>query len=233
MSEKIVNRKNQLAQAFFSWLNKVVLGVHFKGLEFAGLENIPASGPFLVIANHQSRWDGLLVMKAINRVANYMVSPNELRGFQGNVIKSMGGFPADRRFNLLPYIEERVRKGEPIVIFPEGNVFRDGVIHPFKDGAARVALMCHEIGVVLPIVSMAIAYGYRTAKVSVSRAVPVVDELNLGNIKDRNLIRQLSVWLQEKMIVDVEALKKSSSPVAFDSLRRSEDNDRLTEREIA
>src|SRR5262249_15512274 len=149
-------------------------------LKFSGLENIPVDGPFLAIANHQSRWDGLLLFKAINRVANYMVSPNELKGFQGRVIKSLGGFPADPRFNLMPYMEERLLKGEGIAIFPEGNVFRDGIMHPFKKGAARLILTCYEKGIDLPVIPIAIHYEGGAAHLTASGPMNLEDTILLG-----------------------------------------------------
>jgi 1-acyl-sn-glycerol-3-phosphate acyltransferase len=192
----MVDRKNNLAQSFFTWLNKVVLGVHFQELKFSGLENIPSSGPFLAIANHQSRWDGLLLFKAINRVSNYMVSPNELKGFQGSVIESLGGFPADPRFNLLPYMQERLLKGEGIAIFPEGNVFRDGVMHPFKKGAARLIVACREKGIDLPVIPVAIHYQGTVAHLVASDRIDL-EEAMIG--KQTELIEAITCELQERV----------------------------------
>lgn len=227
----MVDRKNNLSQSFFTWLNRVVLGVHFQELKFSGLENIPSNGPFLAIANHQSRWDGLLLFKAINRVANYMVSPNELKGFQGSVIKSLGGFPADPRFNLLPYMQERLLKGEGIAIFPEGNIFRDGTIHPFKKGAARLIVACHEKGIDLPVIPVAIHYQGTVAHLVANSRIDLKETMLL---KQTDLIEAVTCELQERVVSMRNILMRttSSTPVEVQSLANLSDKT-VRRREIA
>lgn len=230
----VVDRKSQIAQCFFTWLNQVVLGVHFQDQKFSGLEHIPESGPFLAIANHQSRWDGLLLFKAINRVANYMVSPNELKGFQGRVIKSLGGFPADPKFNLLPYMEERLLKGEGIAIFPEGNVFRDGIMHPFKKGAARLILACHEKGIDLPVIPIAIHYEGASVHLAASRPVNLEETIQLGKQRQTGLVEAVTDQLQEGVSAVRNMLMKSASTLSIEAQRIAKLSDQPSRRcEIA
>jgi 1-acyl-sn-glycerol-3-phosphate acyltransferase len=217
----MVDRKNKIAQSFFTWLNKVVLGLHFQELKFSGLEHIPASGPFLAIANHQSRWDGLLLFNAINRVANYMVSPNELKGFQGNVIRSLGGFPADPRSNLLPYMQERLLHGEGIAIFPEGDVFRDGIMHPFKKGAARLILDCYEKGIELPVVPIAIHYEGATAHLVASGPMNLEETIQLGKQMQSGVIEMITGELQERVIAVKNMLARSAATLAIEVERNA------------
>jgi 1-acyl-sn-glycerol-3-phosphate acyltransferase len=171
MSETIRDHKNKPAIAFVSWLNRLVLKHKFSRIDVNGSANIPAEGPFLLVSNHTSRWDGLLIYRLLSRPANYMVSPNEPRGWQGAVLKSNGGFPADGRLDLSNFILQQIAKGEPVVIFPEGNVFRDGSIHAFKKGAAKFAWYCFNKGVNLPMVPFAI--GYSGSSVSLEVAEPI------------------------------------------------------------
>lgn len=154
----LVDRKNWLTYLFWSMVNMILIAVRFKSYQVIGRENIPRTGPFLLVANHTSRWDGLLVYKAIGRPANFMVSPNELVGMQGQVLLSMGAFPADPRAAIVEHARAQMQKGEGVVIFPEGNVFCDGVTHQFKNGASRVALSCAAAGLNIPLVPAAINY---------------------------------------------------------------------------
>jgi 1-acyl-sn-glycerol-3-phosphate acyltransferase len=191
------DRKGVLSQLFWGPINRIVLALKFRKIEIAGSENIPAAGPFLLVSNHSSRWDGLLVQSLVARPANFLVSPNELKGFQGNVLRSMGAFPANPRYDLLDFFCQQVKKGEGVVIFPEGNIFRDGAIHPFKNGAARMALNCSASGLRLPVLPMAVAYcdELRTAKLTVGQAVelePFEREFaNQSNIGMRSLTVRL------------------------------------------
>lgn len=154
----LVDRKNWLTYIFWNFVNIVLIAFRFKSYQILGKENLPKEGPFLLVANHTSRWDGLLVYRAIGRPANFMVSPNELTGMQGHVLVSMGAFPADPRAAIVEHAQAQMQKGEGVVIFPEGNIFTDGVTHAFKNGAARVALASAAAELNVPIIPAAINY---------------------------------------------------------------------------
>ena len=59
-----------------------------------------------------------------------MVSPNELTGLQGFLLSRVGAFPAHPRLDFVSHVLNQFKKGEPFVIFPEGNVWRNG--HTFR-----------------------------------------------------------------------------------------------------
>jgi 1-acyl-sn-glycerol-3-phosphate acyltransferase len=158
MKTAFVDRKSWFMVVFWYLVNKIVTRFKYRNFNVIGAENIPASGSFLLISNHTSRWDGLVLMETIKRSANWMVSPNELKGFQGVCLRSVGAFPAISRFELLKCVERRIGKGEPLVIFPEGNIFTDGATHRFKSGAARVLLTAKEKGLDMPVICVAIQY---------------------------------------------------------------------------
>jgi 1-acyl-sn-glycerol-3-phosphate acyltransferase len=154
----LADQKNWLTYTFWTLVNIILIAFRFRSFQIIGRENLPKDGGFLLVANHTSRWDGLLVYRAVNRPANFMVSPNELKGLQGTVLTSMGAFPADPRFGIIEYAREQMRKGEPVIIFPEGNIFTDGITHPFKNGAAKVAMTSLTDGLDIPVIPAAINY---------------------------------------------------------------------------
>lgn len=159
MRKKLIDRKNRLAALFLDALNRVVLKFRFgRRLMVSGLEKLPARGSYLLVCNHTTRWDGLIVRRLVNRSSNFMVSPNELKGLQGLLLPLGGAFPADSSYDLREFFWERVLKNEPVVIFPEGDIYRDGVTHRFKSGAARMAITCGNAGVPLPVIPMAIRH---------------------------------------------------------------------------
>ena len=212
MKRQLIDRKSKLTVGFFYLLNKVISRSHFKSINIVGAENIPKTGSFLLIANHTSRWDGPVLMETMGRAANWMVSPNELLGLQGLLLRSVGAFPADRRCELMKYVGQQIKKGEPIVIFPEGNVYRDGTTHPFKSGASRVILMAGELGIDLPIVSVAINYvDDVTVKVAVSKPV-WADRNFIDRVEHNESLRCLTNDLHRKISSERARLEAASQP---------------------
>ncbi len=152
------DRKGPISFFILSLLTKLVLALHFKRVVLSGRENLPASGAYICIANHSSRWDGPTLGTVVNRPANFMVSPNELIGLQGFLLGKVGAFPAHPKLDFVSHVLGQFRKGEPLVIFPEGNVFYDGHTHPFKKGIARIAFAAHQQNLEVPIIPTAIRY---------------------------------------------------------------------------
>lgn len=167
------DRKNAIVYAFWMLVNRICIAVKFKDLQIIGKHNLPKTGPFILLSNHISRWDGLIIYRMIDRPANFMVSPNELMGMQGAVLSSMGSFPADPRADLINHALSQFKKGEGIVVFPEGNIFRDGSTHNFKNGAAKIAQAAAEHGMDIPVIPAAIHYAAdgRVAQIALGTAV--------------------------------------------------------------
>jgi 1-acyl-sn-glycerol-3-phosphate acyltransferase len=157
----LIDRKHWLTYSVLNLVNHVAVESHFEKLDVVGREKLP-SGAFILISNHTTRWDGPVVQQVIQRPANYMVSPNELKGLQGFLLQTFGAFPANPKFDLLSFMRSQAAKHEPIVIFPEGDIYRDGATHQFKTGAAKTALLCASNELNVPVVPIAIRYGKET-----------------------------------------------------------------------
>ncbi|MCA9802275.1 MAG: 1-acyl-sn-glycerol-3-phosphate acyltransferase [Cyanobacteria bacterium HKST-UBA02] len=187
--------KTLVGYQFWNSVNKLVLAAHFVSLKIIGRENLPASEPFVLVANHSSRWDGPMVQNLLDRRSNYMVSPNEMKGLQGSAVRSVGAFPASPRFDLVGHCLRQLERGEPVVVFPEGNVFYDGIVHPFKKATARIALVAAEKGLPLKIVPVGIAYnnpGMPRALVNVGEAIPVPDYVDYFADSKRDAVEGLT-----------------------------------------
>jgi 1-acyl-sn-glycerol-3-phosphate acyltransferase len=89
-----------------------------------GIENVPATGPALLVGNHSGGipYDGALLMHGIHRdhprhrrvrplVANFAFRA----GWMANVVARVGGVPASRE-NALPLLAS----GQLVAVFPEG-----------------------------------------------------------------------------------------------------------------
>ncbi|MDJ0704031.1 MAG: lysophospholipid acyltransferase family protein [Leptolyngbyaceae cyanobacterium MO_188.B28] len=127
---------------------RVVIPRHFGRINISGQEHLPLTGPVILAPTHRSRWDSLMIPYATGRRVTgrdlrYMVTADEMRGLQGWLIRRLGGFPVNVRrpaISSLRHGVELLQQGEMMVIYPEGNIFRDGRLRPLKPGLARLAL---------------------------------------------------------------------------------------------
>lgn len=181
------------------WLGRrIVFPLHFGHITVTGQDNLPQDGPVILAPLHRARWDALLVPYATGRHVTgrdlrFMVSANEVKGLQGWFIRRLGGFAINQNrpgISSLRHGVELLQEGEMMVIFPEGNIFRDDQIHDLKPGLARLALQAEtsqqHLGV--KIVPIAIRYSqpYPTwgTDVEVQIGVPLsVDQYRAGNPK--------------------------------------------------
>lgn len=108
-----------------------------------GLENIPASGPTILMMNHISLLDPILCMGAVTpRFVVAMTKVENMRNpILGPLIRWWGAFSVNRgevdRMALANSIE-LVRSGTLLLIAPEGTRQRTGLAQP-KQGLAYVA----------------------------------------------------------------------------------------------
>jgi len=130
-----------------SWMTRmgmVILGP----LRTQGLENVPREGAFIVVANHISLLDPLIIGATAGQLAGRLIhfmAKQQIRGWpvigwlatQAGVyfVRRGEGDRAAQRLSL-----ELLGRGEPIAVFPEGTRSRTGVLGEPRDGAALLAM---------------------------------------------------------------------------------------------
>jgi 1-acyl-sn-glycerol-3-phosphate acyltransferase len=145
----------QVNSQISGWLTKIIypLGQYivlpgfFREIEIIGKEYIPHTGAVILAPTHRTRWDALLTAYAVGpyvtgRGSRFMVSVNEMNGLQGWFVRRLGGFAIDTLKPspaVIRHSIELLHRGEMLTIFPEGTMFRDGVLHPIKEGLTRIA----------------------------------------------------------------------------------------------
>jgi len=114
------------------------------GLEVQGIENFPRHGPCIVIANHQSYLDPLLINAVTPRILHSMAKSTQFSGrFMGWWMPFIYTFPV-RRYQTDPQavriVLRRLAAGEPVMIYVEGERTWDGRLQPPRLGTIRVLL---------------------------------------------------------------------------------------------
>lgn len=103
---------------------------------------LPPSGPVVVLANHASNLDPLLVGVLFRRPVRFLSKHTLfINPFVRHIVTALGALPIDRRRGLdgLRLILSALESGEAIAIFPEGTRSRTGELQPFKSGFAMTA----------------------------------------------------------------------------------------------
>lgn len=121
-------------------------------LKITGIENIPKSGPFIIVANHSSLLDPIILgmsirPKIIFVAAAYLFEIHWL----GYLLRKANSIPVqgENDISSLKRALKILRAGGVLGIFPEGGIDRQKDNLPVKAGAAFLAT---KIGVpILPI----------------------------------------------------------------------------------
>lgn len=114
------------------------------GFDVRGRENIPQSGPFLLISNHQSVLDPFFIQTWIPRVVHPMAKSTQFASpIFAAVMTRCYAFPV-RRFQVDPQAVRialrRLDAGHPVHIYVEGERTWDGMLRPPRPGTVRLAL---------------------------------------------------------------------------------------------
>lgn len=112
-------------------------------VSYTGKENVPESGPVLVVCNHQSHFDPPLVGAGVRRRMWYF-GRRSLFTFRpvGWFFASLGGIPVDLKGSPLAGVRASLRQlqlGRALLIFPEGTRSWDGELGPFRPGFTLLA----------------------------------------------------------------------------------------------
>ena len=199
-----------LAPIMYAIGEKIILPAYFSKVEVIGQENIPTTGPVLLAPTHQAYWDSLLVGlvgKRAGRYLRFMVTADECLGIQGWFVRRLGGFPVHVRrpaVQSLRHSVELLQAKEMLVIYPEGNIFRDR-INSLKPGLARIALRAERSRPNLDIKIIPITLTYSnpypkwrgTAKIRIGQPISVA-EYKAGGAKLQS--RKLTADLQNELI---------------------------------
>ncbi len=112
-------------------------------VELTGVERIPASGPAILVANHESLFDPWILALATPRPIRYMAKSELWRHRTvGAVMESFGAFPVERGAGdaaAMSRAAQLLGEGQLLGLFPQGTS-KQLAPRRYHRGAARLAL---------------------------------------------------------------------------------------------
>lgn len=102
-----------------------------------GRENIPSSGPVLVLSSHQSFLDPILCQNWIWRPFYFVARDTLFKGFWGALIDSFYTIPIKQEqadIAAMKAIIDVLKQGNIVCLYPEGSRTSDGTIDTVKPG---------------------------------------------------------------------------------------------------
>lgn len=147
----------RLAQAF----SRIMCSTLFD-MKVWGTRNFPRRGGVLVVSNHQSFLDPVLLGAALPRSLSYMAKSElfEVNPLFTWLIRSLGAFPVRQGGSAAGAIKEtidRLQEGRALNIYPEGTRTATGEIMAFEKGIALVVRRAK-----VPVVPAAIHGSFET-----------------------------------------------------------------------
>ena len=111
-------------------------------IRIVGQEHVPFRGPALLVCNHLSHVDGLLVGSCVQRFIRFLVyRPYYEHWAFHPLMKLMKAIPISAGRDALASVEQARRElenGHVVCIFAEGAISRTGNMLPFKRGFERI-----------------------------------------------------------------------------------------------
>jgi len=124
-------------------------------LKIIGSENIPKTGPFVIVANHSSLLDGFVLVSSVKSKVTFMSAAYLFKmPFVGNVLRGVGAIPVQGKGSDIKLIKKAIKvlqSGGVLGIFPEGRITKEEDDFSAKAGAAYLAIKAD-----VPIIPMAI-----------------------------------------------------------------------------
>ncbi|WP_297800872.1 MFS transporter [Arenimonas sp. GDDSR-1] len=141
---------------FLAWIYiRILYRIEVHGIE----KNVPDEGPALLVCNHVSYMDALLLSSAVPRPIRFVMyykifnTPGARWAFKAANAIPIAGRSEDPELmeRAFAEVDKALADGELVCIFPEGRLTPDGEIGPFKPGMERI-LAARPV----PVVPMAI-----------------------------------------------------------------------------
>jgi len=129
------------AQAGLYWVARAVVRLRYR-VVVAGTENLPCEGGALIIVNHVSYADAVILGTMAPRRLRFLSNAAlQSKPIVGSLLRLAGVVPVSpqRARSAIRRSVEHLENGEAVVIFPEGHLTRNGQTAPFQEGFRLIA----------------------------------------------------------------------------------------------
>jgi 1-acyl-sn-glycerol-3-phosphate acyltransferase len=186
-------------------------------LKVYGTENVPRTGGLLLVSNHQSNLDPVLLGVQLPRALSYMAK-SEL--FNVNplfawLIRSLGAFPVRQGSADVGAVKEaiaRLQEGDVLNVYPEGSRTEDGEIAPMEKGIGLVIRRAK-----VPVVPVAIDGSYDAWRKGrqLFRRWPIRLQygppMDLGHLKGEEIVQRVDQTLR-RMFEELRSKRSEHAP---------------------
>ena len=129
-----------------------------------GESELPAAGPAVLVCNHVSFVDAVLLMAASPRPMRFLMDHEIFRipllGWLFRLSRAIPVAPRDKQPLVYEAAFEQalrtLREGDLLAIFPEGGITRDGSLQEFKPGVLRILERARAEGLAVPVIPVAL-----------------------------------------------------------------------------
>lgn len=172
-------------------------------IDYKGLENIPDEGAFILVGNHKSNFDPIVISFTTKRKIHYLAKAELFKTkFTKWLFESVRCISIDRSKNDITAIKNALKvlkRGDILGIFPEGTRIKDGTENvQIKSGAAMIASKAK-----VNILPVAISANYRIFSTIKITILPMYD-MEVAKEKYDNDIEKISEDIMAKIYSEVK-----------------------------
>jgi 1-acyl-sn-glycerol-3-phosphate acyltransferase len=145
VASSLFDSRGRLQHACARTWARMILWTSRIRVRVTGIENIKPNTPYVLCANHQSHMDTPIMLAALPVQFRFTPKKQLFRyPFLGWHLRRSGHVPIDREnphaaVKSLRDAAETIRRGTPVLIFPEGGTSVDGAVRSFKGGGFMLA----------------------------------------------------------------------------------------------
>ena len=145
VASSLIDRSGRIQHACARLWARLILWTSRIRVRVVGSEKIRPGVPLVLCVNHQSHMDIPIILAALPFQFRFAAKKQLFRyPFLGWHLRRSGHVPIDRENPLaavksLRDAADTIRRGLPVLIFPEGGTSRDGSIKAFKGGGFMLA----------------------------------------------------------------------------------------------